>query len=256
MDQFELSQRIRNAQPGTEIHLPPGRIEGAFVVPRAVTLIGAGRDETIIDGGGRGAVLAIDAANGETRLEGLTITGGRSRGGGGLSLDNGARVYVRDCRLTGNSAAAGRGGGANVDRGELHLEACELLDNHATEGGAVFIGGNAKGSLRDCFVAQNSAERGGGLAFSGGAQVRIEQTRLEENQAARKGHHLYTWGTSASRPRIVLAHVVFGDVSADGARIVNASDFKAEYELEHTAWPEDSEPASTARPRRRKFTLH
>lgn len=255
MDALELAQRIRNARPGTELRLPEGLIRGAFVVPRAVTLVGAGPGRTILDAGGRGAVLAVDAKGEQVVLRNLTIRGGRSRGGGGVSIDNGARVTLLDCRLEGNVAASGRGGAINIDRGRIELEGCELIGNRATEGGAVFVGGDAQASLRSCFLAQNSAERGGAFAFTGGARVSVVDTRLEENHAARKGHHLYTLGSSAQRPHVRLTNVVFGEVSAEGPRIVDESDFKAEFEIERTAWPEDSAKLSVKRTKRRP-TLH
>lgn len=255
MDAQELAQRLRTAEEGARIELPAGRIEGTFVLPRAVTLVGQGASETVIDGKGRGAVFSVDAVGTPVRLEGMTITGGRSRAGGGLSIDNGAQVSLRRVRLEDNRAASGRGGAINLDRGRIALERCELVMNRAIEGGAIFVGGDAEGALHECWLAQNSAERGGALGITGGARVRLEACRLEENQAARKAHHLYTWGSSASRPQIELVKVAFGDVRSEGASIVNESDFKAEFTLEHTTWPSDSEKPAAKRVRR-KFTLH
>lgn len=255
MDATELARRIRDAPDGAEIVLPAGRIEGTFVLGRAVRLVGAGPGETVIDGAHGGAVFAVDAKEAQVHLRGMTITGGRSRVGGGVSVDNGARVRLERCRLEDNRASAGRGGAVNIDRGRLELVDCELAHNRAQEGGAVFVGGDVQALLQRCWFAQNAAERGGGLCVGGGARVRVEDTRFEENQAVRKAHHLFTWGSASNQPHITLVRVVFGDVSAEGPRIVNDSDFKADIVLEHTTWPDDSARVATKRARR-KFTLH
>jgi len=252
MDAQELQRLIKDTPEGGELTLPEGTIAGGVVLKRSITLVGAGPERTILDAGGRGTVLSVDG--GEVTVKGVRITGGKSTRGGGVSIDNGARVALIDCHLTGNGANAGKGGAVNVDRGAVRLLRCHFLDNRADEGGAVFIGGTAEGELEGCYFAQNSAERGGALSLTGGAKVRLEHCRLDENLGARKGHHLYTYGSSAQRPKLTLVQVVFGEVAAEGPSIVNDSDFKAEIELDGTVWPSDS--PNTAKPKRRRFTLH
>lgn len=251
----ELTQRIETAEAGATLHLPQGRFEGLWVLKRPITLVGAGAGRTIMDAGGRGAVFVVEAAEGGVRLDGMTLTGGRSRAGGGLATHHGATVTLSRCCLQANQAANGRGGGVNIQRGAVHLLGCELNGNSASEGGAIFVGEDAEARIEGCWLAQNSAERGGALAFGDGARVHIADTRLEENEAVRKAHHMYTFGDATRRPYIHLCRVIFGEVSAEGPRIVNDSDFEAQIELDHTEWPSDSSDTS-AKAQRRRFTLH
>ena len=74
-----------------------------------------------------------------------------------------------------------------------------------------------------------------------------------DHRSVKKGCS-YTYGSSAQRPKLTLVQVVFGEVAAEGPSIVNDSDFKAEIELDGTVWPSDS--PNTAKPKRRRFTLH
>jgi hypothetical protein len=252
MDAIELQKLIRDTPDGGELTLPAGTIHGTLVINKSLTLVGAGPEHTTLDAAGRGPVIAVDG--GDVTLKGLRITGGKGRSGGGVSVDNGARVQLIECHLVGNAASTGRGGGVNVDKGAVRLSRCHLLENRADEGGAIYVGGDAEGELEGCLLAQNSAERGGAVSVTDGANVLLENCRLDENHAARKGHHLFAYGSSARRPKILLVQVVFAEVSADGASIVNDSDFKAEIEVDGTVWPADSQ--NTAKVRRRRFTLH
>lgn len=255
MNVSELTKRIESAQAGARIHLPAGRLQGLWVLRQGITLIGAGPEHTIIDAHGRGAVFVVEAGTADVCLQGMTLTGGNSRAGGAVATHHGAQVTLRDCRFAHNRASNGRGGAINIQRGSVRLERCELVQNTASEGGAVFVGEDAQADLRNCWLAQNSAERGGALAFGDGARVHIEDTRLEENEAVRTAHHMYTFGDATRRPHIRLCRVVFGEVSADGPRIVNDSDFEAEIQLDQTTWPSDSSDTS-AKASKRKFTLH
>src|SRR5436190_2620865 len=120
-DPSDVQAQIDNAEPGSVIHLPAKRIRGNFVISKALTLRGAGADRTIVDGCGRGPTFSIDAVDAEVRLEELAITNGRSALGGGISIDEGARVFVVGCLLVRKLASTGRGGGISVARGAVFM---------------------------------------------------------------------------------------------------------------------------------------
>src|SRR5262245_1652249 len=101
-DPSDVQAQIDKAEPGSVIHLPAARIRGNFVISKPITLRGAGADRTIVDGCGRGPTFSVDAADAEVRLEEMAITGGRSALGGGISIDNGARVFVVGCLIERN----------------------------------------------------------------------------------------------------------------------------------------------------------
>ncbi len=254
-DGAALARRIEAAPAHGTIQLPEGRIQGSWSLKRSIRLIGAGSGRTILQASPGEGLLSIDAEDGNVHLEGLTLTGGQRQMGGAICMHSDTRLVVKDCRLADNSAPHGRGGAIYATNGLVALLQCELVDNHAVYGGAIFIGERAEAALRHCWVACNFAERGGALAFWDGAQVRIEDTRLEENQAVRRAHHMYMVGNATRRPNILLRRVIFGEVSAEGARIVNDSDFQADIELEQTEWPDDS-TTTFMKNRKRKLTLH
>ncbi|MCP3906287.1 MAG: nitrous oxide reductase family maturation protein NosD [Planctomycetes bacterium] len=63
---FDIAEAIASAPDGAVIDVPPGVYDGPFVLDRSVTLNGGG--EAVLDGGGEGDVVRIEA-------EGVTIRG-------------------------------------------------------------------------------------------------------------------------------------------------------------------------------------
>lgn len=66
-----LQTAIRNAQPGDRLQLAPGVHGGPVIIDR--TLAVEGRDGSIIDGGGNGRVITVDAP--DVLVRGLTVRG-------------------------------------------------------------------------------------------------------------------------------------------------------------------------------------
>lgn len=254
-DGAELARRIDGAPAGATIRLPAGRIRGSWLIQRDIRLIGDGSGRTILEASPGEGVLNIDAEGADVHLEGLALTGGRRKMGGAICMRSDTHLSLKDCRLDENSAPHGRGGAIYASGGTVNLSRCQLTNNNSVHGGAIFVGDCAAATLLSCWLACNFAVRGGALAFWDGAQVRIEDTRLEENHAVRRAHHMYMFGNATRRPNILLRRVIFGEVSADGPRIVNDSDFQADIELDNTEWPDDSTTTFIRSPRH-KLTLH
>lgn len=224
----ELQRQIDEARDNAVIHLAPGRIRGRLIIDKPITLRGSGADRTIIDGLGKGPTISIDADHGEVRIEEMGITGGRGLNGGGISIDNGAEVYVVGCLLDRNAAKTGRGGAIAIDTGLLHLIECTIVQNKAVQGGAIFVGGNAKCEVSACIVAENSALSGGGFSVVDGAEVEIWTCRVETNQAEVEGHHLFTYASAWRRPRVVLSNALLNTVGGSAMPISNNPRFKAD----------------------------
>lgn len=90
-----LAAALREAPPGAVLELAPGRYEGGVVIEKPLVIRGQGADGgSVIDGGGSGRVVTIDAP--DVILQGVTVRGS------GISLfDEDAGVY-----LTKNAAGA------------------------------------------------------------------------------------------------------------------------------------------------------
>lgn len=238
-----LQKQIDDARPGAIIHLPAGTMRGCLVIDKPITLRGAGAENTVLDGWGKGPVLSIDAIGGDVRIEELAISGGRGSMGGGVSVDNGARVHLVGCMLQKNAARTGRGGAVAVDRGFVRLHECTVVDNRAQLGGAIFVGGDGKVEISATILADNVAVRGGALAAVDDAELEVWTSRLERNYAEVEGHHLYTYGSLSHAPRIAVTNTMLGAVDNAGLAIANHRTMKASIVLEDSSVARDLMPA-------------
>ena len=121
---------------GDEIRVRPGRFAGGLTIARSVKLVGAGRGDTVIDGGGPVVTIGVlDAPSEPTvTIEGVTITGGVTSAsgrcgptcgtnyeqatalGGGIAIPpaadgaSGATVTIVDSVIAGNRVAPSHDG--------------------------------------------------------------------------------------------------------------------------------------------------
>lgn len=240
----ELQAQLDEAQPGSVVHVGPGRIKGRLVISKPLTLRGAGADRTVIDGRDRGSTLSVDAENVEVRIEELGVTGGRSAHGAGLSIDNGATVFVVGCLFEKNTAKSGRGGAIAIERGAVYISECTFVQNRAFLGGALFIGGEARAELAASIVAENVAMKGGGIAVADGGELDVWTSRLEQNFAEIEGHHLYTYGTTTRTPRVLLSNAVLSATQAMGLPISSHTRFKGAVAVDNSLLGREVLPAS------------
>ena len=119
------------SRDGDEIRVRPGRFAGGLTIARSVKLVGAGRGDTIIEGGGPVVTIGVLDAQSEptVTIAGVTITGGVTSAsgrcgpvcgtnyeqatalGGGIAIPpaadgaTGATVTVADSLIAGNRVA-------------------------------------------------------------------------------------------------------------------------------------------------------
>ena len=239
----EVQAAIDGAKPDEIITVAPGRIHGRLVIDKPLTLRGAGPDRTVIDGRGRGSTIAVEAEDGEVRIEEMSIVGGRGYQGGGISIDNGCTVHVVGCLIEKNEAQSGRGGGIGIDHGTLLVTECTLVDNRAFVGGGIFAGGESKVEVAATILADNFAVRGAGLAIVEGAEVDVYTCRLEGNVAEIEGHHVYTYGAHRRRPSILLSNALLGNTRSGGLSISNHVRFKSAVAIDNSAVGREVMPA-------------
>jgi hypothetical protein len=138
---------------------------GDLDVTDPLTIIGAGRNATIINGNGIDRVLQNFST---LTLENLTITGGcvhsqispLMMGGGGIY--NSGTLTLRNCCVTGNTAGEGllaHYGGGICTTGPLALYNTIISDNHAAFEGAGVYSSSTYGTnvIGGCTISNNTA---------------------------------------------------------------------------------------------------
>jgi parallel beta-helix repeat protein len=122
-------------------------------------------DSVTINASGLGRVLFFDHADGSTRIEGLTLTGGYASGagpelcGGGIYCADSSPTIAR-CTVTGNSADY-YGGGIYLDDSSPNLVECTVSGNSSPYSGGIHAG-NSSPNLCACIVSDNASDLYGG----------------------------------------------------------------------------------------------
>ena len=173
-----LAAAVAAAPPQATITVCAGTYVETVIVDRPLTLLGAGQDVTVLDGGGAGTQLYIQGVS--VTIEGFTFTHGEA-----------------EHNPLGNSKC---GGAIAIDYGvgamDVKISDCTFNDNHGEYGGAIcFDGGDNDPMLHKLFLADvlldgNSADVNGGAVFSY-SDTYLTDTTITHNTAGNQGGGLY-----------------------------------------------------------------
>lgn len=218
-----IARGLAAVADGGTVHVCAGTYAERLLLGRAVTLRGAGRDATIIDGGAGGTTVVVDGVGGTgggiggggdgagwAVIEGVTIRNGAAYAGGGVRC-RASRLRLAASALTGNRATDD-GGGLEAQRCRLVFTDVRFSDNHAGHttgaGGAAFLV-ESEGSIRGVEITGNTAEMGGGVAIQNGA-VAVTDASFRGNRAYGAGGGMFLRGSHT------VERSVFADNIADG----------------------------------------
>jgi len=166
---------------GDTINVAAGTYIDRFTLTKAVTINGAGAASTIINGNASGSanqpVIFVNATPGTSlvTINGLTIRGGQSHFGGGVSIFNGATT-INDSTITANRAQ-------------------NVTGNNVIGGGGIavlgpFSGGVQSLTLNRTTVSNNTSTLHGGGIYNGG-QIVMNDSTVSGNTAASQGGGVY-----------------------------------------------------------------
>ena len=161
---------IDEANDYDDIEVGPGTSNEAIdFLGKAVRLYSSwGPEVTTIDGGGAYHVVqCVSGEDGNTILEGFTITGGDANGtypddsGGGMYCENSSPT-VTNCTFSGNSATNSGGGMGNLDSSPT-VSNCTFSGNSATNYGGGMLNADSSPTVSNCTFSGNTATEGGGM---------------------------------------------------------------------------------------------
>jgi CSLREA domain-containing protein len=171
---------------------------GDLDIKSNVTLRGMGVDKTVIDGNSLDRVLHIappPSSGYVVNLEGLAIRDGGVAGRGGGIYHQAGVLNISKCRLSGNAAGGGVGGGAlAIDSGAVEIANSTLMGNRADFGGAIH---NGAGSLTiiSSNLSDNRATGGVGGAIRSAGTLVIQDSDILGNDAAGSGGGIFNSGS-------------------------------------------------------------
>lgn len=174
-----IKAAIKSASPGDSIHIAVGSYIETLVIDKDLKLIGAGIEQTVIDGGRKSSVIEI-APGVRCQLKLLTLQNGQAKNGGGI-LNRGSLLL--DTTLIRYNLAEFSGGGiynASSISGSLYIKNSVVEHNQAR--------GDDK----------NNIKYGGGGIYNN-SPLTMENTKLQFNQAVDNGGGLYSIHTGRKK---------------------------------------------------------
>jgi predicted outer membrane repeat protein len=153
---------------------------GDFDITDSVTMRGAGRGKTVVDGQQLDRVF-----HGPTQalikvvFQGMTIRNGAANpGGGGGILVNNVDLVVRTCAVTGNRSA-GSGGGISQVSLSMGAGSVKVIDSNVarnvadnnTSGGGIYVASEVVFTVTGSTIRRNVARGGGGGIFGDTANL-------------------------------------------------------------------------------------
>jgi hypothetical protein len=178
-------------------------LSGDLDVREPMTIIGAGKDETIIQaatasGEGTDRVIEIRGAEGAVLITDLTIRYGRvitgSDGGAGVfQASTVSDLTLERVTITENEVVIDGHGGGILSQGTLNITDSTISNNSTTaEGGGLYDTGDTVTILRST-ISGNTANIGGGYANNNVALLR--NVTISGNDAVTSGGGISQWNT-------------------------------------------------------------
>ena len=193
-----IQAAVDAAKPGDTIFVAAGTYKENITIDKSLTIIGAGKCRTVIDGQQKGPVFLI--SNVTAKLCDMTIQNGHG--------------FSRYMSL----------GGGIMNTGITTVESCIIKNNYAEDvGGGIFnyydpsINPNASLIVKDSQFIGNSAQHDGGAIFNKGS-LKVIDCYFENNSAAlEQGSEFLGGGAIANVDQLTVSNSVFYDNSANSA---------------------------------------
>lgn len=204
-----LEDVLADLEEGGVVRLGAGEVDGGVTLRKSLTLVGDGEASRLVGGGTR--VLRAVGEGVVVTLEDLVVADGSADVGAGVLLVDGASLVARRVRFEAN-AARHKGGAIALSDGRCELLGCELVDNRAAMGGAIYVDGLGTLELQGGSIAGNKGTTGAGVHVADGALARL--TGVVFSDQAGDGLDVSVAGSLTRAPEVVLTQCQVGEVAS------------------------------------------
>jgi len=176
-------------------------------------IVGPGANRVTISGNNANGVFVIGYGT-TASLSDLTISDGRSGGGGGINSEG--TLTVTNCTITNNRA--NEGGGIYNDPGILTVTNSTFTNNSAIAGGGGIESGGALTVTNSTFINNNATDWGGGIDASSFSSTTTIVNSSITNSSANDGGGLNISGTV-----VITNSTIANNTSPYGGIVFNGS---------------------------------
>ena len=178
-----LEDGIGNTSFGGTVHVAPGTYEADDIfISKALTIMGAGAGNTIVDGQYDKRLFSLDFHT--FVISDMTLRHGNTSGSGGFIFIHLGTLIMMNCIITGNIAGTD-GGGIYNDDGYVTLTSCTITGNTAANQGGGIYNDSYYGQLTmtGCTVSGNTATGNGGGVYNADGAVTLTNCTISGNTA-------------------------------------------------------------------------
>jgi hypothetical protein len=230
-----IQSAVNAAHGGDVIEIGPGTYFENVNISKALTLNGAGRDKTRVDGRLLGPVFTLDSPPNTTtevaiRLTNMTITHGRGVNvGGGIEVTDLARLDLSFCIVISNRSDGidtnGAGGGISLEslpsRTNKIANTIIVYNHSQSGGGGISVSFETQAEITDSTISRNDTQGvGGGIDLLAKSIAKITGSSLTENSAKLGGGGVFAAHDARFQPgaEATIADSVIADnlTTADG----------------------------------------
>ena len=209
-----LALAVAGAAPGDVLKLTDGTYEGPVTIDRPLTVVGS--RGAVVDGGGKGSVITLEAP--DITLSGFTVTGSGQVNqdlDAGVKIEKGAdRARVKGLLVTGNMHGIDVHGGRDAQ--VVGNEIVGTQNPHMNERGNGIYVWNSPGTL----LEGNSIRYGRDGIFSNASSNSIYRGNMMRDLRFAV-HFMYTRNTEVSQNISIGNHLGFAIMFSDRAKILN-----------------------------------
>jgi len=191
---------------------------GDLDVTDALTIIGAGLDQTVIDANSIDRVFDIRNGASTVVISGVAIINGNIFDNGGGIRNNGADLTLVNTAVTGNTSNHLYGGGVYVNQGSVTLSGGQIANNTTTgSGGGVYIYEGSVTLSSGQIVSNTASSYGGGVYVrqSAAAFTQTGGASMIANNIASSGGGVYVYEGSA----VLSGGQVFSNAAGSGGGV-------------------------------------
>jgi len=213
-----LQREITHTAPSGTLSLNAGTYFGNVTISRDITIIGAGRDATFIDGEGIARVIRISPGANVT-LANLTITGGFADLSSGAGILCEGNLTLLDCAVR-NNIARDAGGGIRIQGATLTASNVIIARNFTDHKGSAIFGRSATVNLDSCLVATNTGSFAGTIEIEDGT-LTVHNCTVSYNSTSGAGGGILMNSGSA----MLLNTTISGNIANRGAGLEGTNFF-------------------------------